>query len=84
MKGFKPSSFRSIPNVYKQTQPTQSESKMVESSGKRPRSSIKCWGCKGESLYRDCLHKEEKMRIVHNLQEATTVEDINKTTFRTR
>jgi hypothetical protein len=79
MRGFKPPSyFRSSPNVYQQIQVAQSESKMVESSRKRPRPPIKCWGCKGEHLYRDFPHKEDKMRIVHNLQEATTVEYVGR------
>jgi hypothetical protein len=79
MRGFKPpSSFRSSPNVYQQIQAAQSESKMEKSSSKRPRPPIKCWGCKGEHLYRDFPHKEDKMRIVHNLQEATTVENVGR------
>jgi hypothetical protein len=75
MRDFKPPSyFRISPNVYQQIQASNSESKMVEYSGKRLIPPIKCWGCKGENLYKYFPHKEDKIRIIHNLQESTTVE----------
>jgi hypothetical protein len=78
-KGFKPPSFKSSPIAYQQSQSAQSEPKMAESSGKkRPRSPIKCWGCKGEHMYRYCPHKGDKMRTMHDIQEATTVEDVGR------
>jgi hypothetical protein len=78
MRVFKPpSSFRSSPNVYHQIHVAHSESKMAEYSGKRPRSSIKCLGCKGDHLYQDFPHKEYKMRIVQSLQTIVEDEGIN-------
>jgi hypothetical protein len=50
---------------------------MADSFGKRPRKQpMKCWGCEGDHLYRDCPHKGERMRIFHNIQEAEIVEDM--------
>jgi hypothetical protein len=46
---------------------------MTEIVGKRP---IQCWGCGGDHMYRDCPHKGEKLRTVHNVQEVDIVEDM--------
>jgi hypothetical protein len=78
-KGFKPPFYKNISQAYQQGQSTQNEPKMTDSFGKRPRQQpIKCWGCEGDHLYRDFPHKGENMRIVHNIQEVDTVEDIGK------
>jgi hypothetical protein len=74
-KGYKPPFFRNS----SQGQPTQNEPRMTESLGKRPRQQpIKCWGCEGDHMYRDFPHKGERMRIVHNIQEVDTVEDMGR------
>jgi hypothetical protein len=39
-------------------------------------SPMECWGCKGNHRYRDCPHRKDKARIVHNVQQAETVEDM--------
>ena len=50
---------------------------MIETMGQRPRHQpIKCWGCEGEHMYRDCPHICEKVRIVHNVQQDEIVEDM--------
>jgi hypothetical protein len=60
-----------------QGQPTSREPRMIEIGGQRPRQPpIRCWGCKGDHMFRDCPHKGEKMRIIHNVQQAETVEDM--------
>jgi hypothetical protein len=46
--------------------------------GKRARQPIKRWGCEGDHLYRDCPQKEVRMRNVHHIQEATTVEEVGR------
>jgi hypothetical protein len=48
---------------------------MNEIGGKRPRQPpIQCWGCKGDHNYRYFPHRGEKVRSVHNVQQAETVE----------
>jgi hypothetical protein len=43
----------------------------------RPRQMpIQCWGCQGNHKYRDCPHRNGKVRVVHNVQQAETVEDM--------
>jgi hypothetical protein len=37
---------------------------------------IQCWGCKEKHKYRDCLHKNGKARVVHNVQQVEIVEDM--------
>jgi hypothetical protein len=37
---------------------------------------IQCWGCQGNHKYRDCPHKNGKVRVVHNVQQDETVEDM--------
>jgi hypothetical protein len=78
-KGFKPPFYRNNSQAYQQGQLAQNEPKMIDSFGKRPRQQpIKCWGCEGDHLYRDFPHKGERMRIVHNIQEADTIEDMGR------
>jgi hypothetical protein len=38
---------------------------------------IQCWGCKENHKYRYCPHKNGKARVVHNVQQAKTVEDMD-------
>jgi hypothetical protein len=50
---------------------------MIEIGGQRPRKPpIKCWGYKGDHMFRDCPHRGEKVRIVHNVQQDETMEDM--------
>jgi hypothetical protein len=50
---------------------------MAEVGEKRLRQMpIKCWGCKENHKYSDCLHKNGKERAIHNVQQAETVEDM--------
>jgi hypothetical protein len=52
---------------------------MIETCGKRPRQPpIQCWGCKGDHKYRYCPHRSEKVRVVHNVQQAETMEDMGR------
>jgi hypothetical protein len=37
---------------------------------------MECWGCKGNHRYRDWPYRKDKVRIVHNVQQAETVEDM--------
>jgi hypothetical protein len=70
-KGYKPPFFRNNP----QGQKTSKEPKMIEVGSQRPRKTpIQCWGCKGDHMYKDCLHRGEKGRIVHNVQQAEIME----------
>jgi hypothetical protein len=39
---------------------------------------MKCWGCEGDHMYKDCPHRGEKVRTVHNLQQANTIEDMER------
>jgi hypothetical protein len=46
---------------------------------KRPRQHpIKCWGCEGDHLYKDCPHKGDRMRTMHNIQEVDIVDDMGR------
>jgi hypothetical protein len=49
---------------------------MVESFEKEETPPIKCWGCKRENMYRDCLHKGEIIMTIQNIQEENIVEDV--------
>jgi len=51
---------------------------MAETIGKKTKHPIKCWGCGEEHFFRDCPKKGNKGATIHNLQEATTVEDAGK------
>jgi hypothetical protein len=33
-------------------------------------------GCEGDIMYKYCLHKGDRMRIVHNIQDVDIVEDM--------
>jgi hypothetical protein len=77
-KGFKPPFNRNIPNKNQQDQPAKDESKREDSLGKRGRPPIQCWGCKEDHLYKDFPHKKDKVNTMHNIQEATTVEDMGR------
>jgi hypothetical protein len=69
----KPSFFRNSP----QGQPSFRESRMVDIGEQRTRQTpIKCWGCQGNHKYRDCPHKNGKVRVVHNVQQDETVGDM--------
>jgi hypothetical protein len=37
---------------------------------------IQCWGCKENHKYIDCPHKNGKARVVHNVQQDETMEDM--------
>jgi hypothetical protein len=37
---------------------------------------IQCWGCQGNHKYKDCPHKNGKVRVVHNVQQVEIVEDM--------
>jgi hypothetical protein len=39
---------------------------------------IQCWGCKEDHLYKDCPHRKERVKTMHNIQEDTTVEDMGR------
>jgi hypothetical protein len=53
--------------------------KVIETWGQRPRQPpIQCSGCKGDHMFRDCPHRVEKGRIVHNVQQDETVEDMGR------
>jgi hypothetical protein len=39
---------------------------------------MECWGCKGNHRYRDFTHINEKVRIVHNVQQDEIVEDMGR------
>jgi hypothetical protein len=74
-KGFKPLFFNNNTQANQQGQSTQNEHKTADSFGKRPRKQpMQCWGCEGNHLYRDCPHKGERMRTIHDIQEDETLE----------
>jgi hypothetical protein len=78
-KGSKPPFFKNNP----QGQPTPREPRAIEIGVQRPRQPpIQCWGCKGDHMYRDCPHRGEKGRIVHNVQQAETMEDMGRNVTR--
>jgi hypothetical protein len=72
-KGIKPPFFRNSP----QGQSGFREPRKAEVGGQMPRQPpMECWGCKGNHRYRDCPHRNDKVRTVHNVQQAETVEDM--------
>jgi hypothetical protein len=76
-KGFKPPFFRNNFQANQHGQVAQNEHETIDSFGKRSRQQlVQCWECGENHLYRDCPHKGERMRIVHNIHEAETVEDM--------
>jgi hypothetical protein len=77
-KGFKNSFHRNEPNRNHQYQYAKGDFKKQDSLGKRGRPPIQCWGCKEDHLYKDCPHRKERVKIVHNIQEATSVRDMGR------
>jgi hypothetical protein len=72
-KGNKPPFFRNSP----QGQPYFREPRKAEVGEQIPRlAPMECWGCKGNHRYRDCPHRKDKVRTIHNVQQAETVEDM--------
>jgi hypothetical protein len=68
-KGNKPPFFRNSP----QGQPSLREPRKVEVSGQMSRLlPMECWGCKENHRYRDCPHRNDKVRVLHNVQQAET------------
>jgi hypothetical protein len=78
IKGFKPPFNRNSPNKNQQDRSAKNGSKREDPLGKRGIPPIKCWGCKEDHMYKDFLHRENKMKTMHNIQEATTVEDMGR------
>ena len=37
---------------------------------------MECWGCKGNHRYKDCPHKNDKVRYVHNVKQVEIVEEM--------
>jgi hypothetical protein len=37
---------------------------------------MECWVCKGNHRYRDFPHRKDKVRTIHNVQQAETLEDM--------
>jgi hypothetical protein len=77
-KGFKPHFNRNEPNINHQDQYAKGDSKKEDSLGKRGRPPIQCWGCKEYHLYKDFPHIKDRVKTVHNIQEATTVKDMGR------
>jgi hypothetical protein len=74
-KGTKPPFFKNN----SRGQPTSKESRITEKLGKIPtKPHIQCLGCKGDRMYRYFPHGSEKVRIVHNVQQVETVEDMGR------
>jgi hypothetical protein len=74
-RGNEPPFFRNSP----QGKPSFRDPKMVEIGEKRPRKPpIQCWICKGDHKYRYFPHRSDKVRVVHNGQQAKTMEDMGK------
>jgi hypothetical protein len=72
-KGNKPPFFRNSPHG----QPSFREPRKVEVGGQLPRQTpMECWGCKGNHRYRYCPHTNDKVRVVHNVQQAEIVENM--------
>jgi hypothetical protein len=77
-KGFKPFFNRNDTNRNCQDQSTKRDFKKEDSLRKRGRPPIKCWGCKKDRLYKDFPHRKDRVKTMHNIQEATTVEDMGR------
>jgi hypothetical protein len=74
-KGAKPPFFRNNP----QWQKMHKEPRVIDTGSQGPRQPpMQCWGCKGDHRFRDCPHRGEKSRVVHNVQRAETVEDMGR------
>jgi hypothetical protein len=74
-KGAKSPFFRNNP----QGKQTHKEPKAIDigSQGLR-QPPMQCWVCKGDHRFRDCPHRGEKGRVVHNVQRVETIEDMGK------
>jgi hypothetical protein len=73
-KGNKPPFFKNSP----QGQPSFREPKKVEVGGQMPRQPpMECWGCKGNHRYIYCPHRNDKVKVVHNVQQVETMEDMD-------
>ena len=77
-KGFKPPFSRNERNRNHQDQYAKGDFKKEYSLGKRGRPTIQCWGCKQDHMYKDCPHRKYRVKTVHNIQEATIVEDMGR------
>ena len=77
-KGFKAPFNRNEPNKNHQDQYVKDESKKEDSLGKRGRPPIQCRGCKEDHLCKDFPHRKDRVKTVHNIQEATIVGDIGR------
>jgi hypothetical protein len=74
-KGTKRSFFINV----SQEQPGFREPRKVEVGGKRLRQPpMECWGCKGNHMYRYFPHRNDKVRVVHNVQQEETVKDMDR------
>jgi hypothetical protein len=72
-KGTKTPFFRNSP----QGQPYFREPRKAEMGGQIPRQTpMECWGCKENHRYRDFPHRNDKGRVVHNVQQDEIVEDM--------
>jgi hypothetical protein len=55
------------------------EPRTINTGSQGPRQPpMQCWHCKGEHRFRDCPHRGEKGRVVHNVQRAETMEDMGR------
>jgi hypothetical protein len=64
-KGDKPPFFINNP----QGKQMPKEPRAIDTRSQGPRQPpMKCWGCKGDHRFRDCPHRGEKGRVVHNVQ----------------
>jgi hypothetical protein len=64
-KGSKPPFFKNNP----QWQQTHKETRVIDTGSQGPRQPpMQCWGYKGDHRFRDCPHRGEKGKVVHNVQ----------------
>ena len=66
------------PNRNHQDQYAKGYFKKEYSLGKRGRPLIQCWESKEYHLYKDFPHRNDRVKTIHNIQEATTVEDMGR------
>jgi hypothetical protein len=73
LKGNQPLFFRNNP----QRKPSFREPRKAKVDEQMPRQPhMECWGYKGNHRYRDCPHRKDKVRTIHNVQQDETVEDM--------
>jgi hypothetical protein len=77
-KIFNPPFNRNDPNRDHQYQYAKGDFKKEYSLGKRGRPPIQCQGCKEDHMYKDCPQRNDRVKTVHNIQEATTIEDMGR------